>query len=168
MALTLPLGFVTVAATLDHGWSSPSTPLRVSVASASSSHSRTTAVGCRRPCLLHRRSVRLGWVGGWDAPSKLRTRATSGPHSGHERPDRSGQHRPPSAYVSGHTSPPAAGRCDPHRLSDTEAVMGAAPGASLSRPPSTGDAGNQAVQATLGSVRAGSVPQRSSTGMGGH
>ena len=77
----------------------------------------TCAIGVgSRPSGLPGRASKLGTGG-----------ATSGPHPGHERPDRSGQHRSSigraSAQLTRHTPPPAAGRCDPSlALPDTEEV----------------------------------------------
>jgi hypothetical protein len=66
----------------------------------------------------------LGWTGGANG-------ATSGPRTtGSQRtiPVNTG---PPSAKVTGHTPPPAAGRRDPREIPDTEEVTGS----NLSRPP---------------------------------
>ena len=94
--------------------------------------------------------------------------ATSGPRTTGSQRTTAVTSGPASCQLTGHIRPDSAGRRKRPAVPDTEAVMGAAPGASLSRHREPVMGGNQAVQAPLRSVRAGSVSQRSSTGIGGH
>jgi len=98
------------------------------------------------------------------------TRAVAGPRRGHiwatndrTAADNTGHYRSASAELTGQPPPGTAGHRGP-RHSLTRKMSQQLPYPSPAARWSVG----QAVQAPRNSVRAGSVPQRSSAGMGGH